>query len=73
MPIKPKPIPEKKPISGSKPFPANKPEIPNVDISGKFSSDAHKRLEHLADKAAHKAAKEEQEFDQQQVSKVDDI
>jgi len=65
MPIKSKPIPEKKPISGSKPFPANKPGLPNVNISEKSSSDAHERLEHLADKAAHKAAKEEQEFDQQ--------
>lgn len=66
MPNTPNPIPENEPIPGSKPSPANKPEIPNVDISEKSSDDAHKRMEHIADKAAHKAAKREQEFDKQQ-------
>jgi hypothetical protein len=68
MPINPNPIPENKPIPGSKPFPTNKPDIPNVDISEKSSDDAHKRIEHVADKAAHKAAKREQEFDKQQTT-----
>ena len=65
MPNTPNPIPENKPMPGSKPFPTNKPDIPNVDISEKSSSDAHERVEHQADKAAHKAAKAEQEYDQQ--------
>ncbi len=65
MPNTPNPIPENKPIPGSKPFPANKPDIPNVDISEDSSHDAHERLEHEADNAAHKAAKTEQEYDQQ--------
>jgi hypothetical protein len=65
MPKTPNPVPENKPIPGSKPFPASKPDIPNVDISEKSSSDAHQRVEREADKAAHKAATAEQEYDRQ--------
>ena len=65
MPSTSNPIPENNPIPGSKPIPANKPDITNVDISENASNDAHERVGHEADKAAHKAAKTEQEYDQQ--------
>lgn len=58
----PNPIPENKP---SKPFPASKPDMPNADISKQPSTDAENRVEREADKAAHKAAKTEQEYDSQ--------
>jgi hypothetical protein len=50
-----------------KPKTANdpKPQTPQMDNSKKKDEEAHKRIEHIADKAAHKASKTEQEYDRQ--------
>lgn len=54
-----------KPKTDSKPDSTTNPGMPNVDNWKKNDEEAHKRMEHVADKAAHKAAKREQEFDKQ--------
>lgn len=50
-----------KPKTANKPIPGT----PNVDNSKKNDEESHKRMEQMADKAAHKAARTEQEFDKQ--------
>lgn len=65
MPDKPNsnPIsPTPNPNPGSKPFPSPKPDLPHSDPQKK-SSGADQRTQHAADRAAHKGAETEQEFD----------
>ncbi|HLY40712.1 MAG TPA: hypothetical protein VKR52_05830 [Terracidiphilus sp.] len=64
MQERPNPNPNPNPNPGSKPFPSPKPDIPHSDPEKK-STESERRMQHAADKAAHKAIETEQSFEKE--------
>ena len=53
------------PKTVNNPVPSRNPGTPSVDDPKKNREESDKQMERVADKAAHKAAKTEQEYDKQ--------